>query len=186
MRGTKFYLWCWNLIEPYCDQFLRLYDVPQAEGEKAYIHLAFRRVERQSSAIRKIGDVEIERKSSTPNGVKTKKDGPIEVKLKDKVDNLSMNTGDGGNMIPSFLQHMPMAYPDCSTAMPSVVGSIPAFMDRSLLLYNLVAGKTSFIGTDNLQIKDFVVYPEYAATHGQHLRYSTVVLGNPQSMILQV
>ncbi|CAH1438704.1 unnamed protein product [Lactuca virosa] len=53
---------------------------------------------------------------------KTKKDGPIEVKLKDKDDNLSMNTGDGGNMIPSFLQHMSMAYPDCSTAMPSVGG----------------------------------------------------------------
>ncbi|XP_023757170.1 uncharacterized protein LOC111905696 [Lactuca sativa] len=139
-------------------------------------------VEPQRAAIRTIRDVEIERlltalrlmksnireeqlqtplleyfEGNLPNLTvsRTEKDGPIEVKWKDKGDDLSMNTGDGGNMITSFLQHMSMAYPDCSTAMPSVGGS--EFLSKN--------GKmSSFIGTDNLQIKDFVL-EEPSETH---------------------
>nr|KAJ0219985.1 hypothetical protein LSAT_V11C200094760 [Lactuca sativa] len=150
-------------------------------------------VEPQRAAIRTIRDVEIERlltalrlmksnireeqlqtplleyfEGNLPNLTvsRTEKDGPIEVKWKDKGDDLSMNTGDGGNMITSFLQHMSMAYPDCSTAMPSVGGS--EFLSKnveSMVLFILVAGKmSSFIGTDNLQIKDFVL-EEPSETH---------------------
>lgn len=138
-------------------------------------------VERQSAAIRAIRDMEIERlltalhllksnmskeqlqtpvlqffEENLPNLTvsRAEKDGRIVVKRKDKDGDLSMNTADGGNAISSFLQHMSMAYPDCSTAMPSIGGF--EFSSR--------AGKTSFIGAENLQIKDFVL-EEPSDTH---------------------
>ncbi|KAI3705074.1 hypothetical protein L1987_75306 [Smallanthus sonchifolius] len=131
-------------------------------------------VERQSAAIRTIHDVEIEKlhtairllksniskeqlqipllqffEENLPNLTvsRTEKNGPIEVKWKDKDGDLSMNAADGGNMISYFLQHMSMANFDCSTAIPS-----------------LGAGKTNFIGADDLQMKDFVL-PEPSGTH---------------------
>lgn len=138
-------------------------------------------VERQSAAIRTIRDVEIERlltairllksniskeqlqtpllqffEENLPNLIvsRTDKDGPIEARWKVKADDLSMNTVDGGNMISSFLQHMSTAYPDCSTAMPSHGG----------FEFSSKAGKTGFVGADNLQTKDFVL-EEPSETH---------------------
>lgn len=138
-------------------------------------------VERQSAAIRTICDVEIERLLTTLRLLKsniskeqlqtpllqyfeenlphlmvskTEKDGPIEVKWKNKDGELSMNTADGGHMMTSFLQHMSLAYPDCSTGMPSVGG----------FEYSSKNGKTSFIGTDNLEMKDFAL-EEPSETH---------------------
>ncbi|KAI3793259.1 hypothetical protein L1987_35875 [Smallanthus sonchifolius] len=138
-------------------------------------------VERQSAVIRTIGDVEIERlltairllKSSiskerlqTPllqffeenlqnlTVARTVENGPIEVKWKDKDGDLSMTTADGGNMISYFLQHMSLANPELSTAIPSLGG----------FDFSSKAGKTSFIGADNLQMKDFVL-EEPSDTH---------------------
>lgn len=62
------------------------------------------------------------------------KDGRIVVKRKDKDGDLSMNTADGGNTISLFLQHISMAYPDCSTAMPSTGGF--EFSTRTGMLCN--------------------------------------------------
>ncbi|KAI7744369.1 hypothetical protein M8C21_013822 [Ambrosia artemisiifolia] len=136
-------------------------------------------VERQSAAIRAIRDVETERlltairllKSSIskeqlqtpllqffeenlPNLTisRTEKNGPIEVKWKNKGADISMTTADGGNMISYFLQHM--ANPEFSAAIPSLGG-----FDISSQ-----AGRTSFIGADNLQMKDFVL-EEPSDTH---------------------
>ncbi|KAI3809109.1 hypothetical protein L1987_25078 [Smallanthus sonchifolius] len=138
-------------------------------------------VERQSAAIRTIRDVEIEKlltairllksniskeqlqipllqffEENLPNLTvsRTEKNDPIEVKWKDKDGDLSMNTADGGNMISYFLQHMSMANFDCSTAIPS--------LGAGKFLCNI--GKTSFIGADDLQMKDFVL-PEPSGTH---------------------
>ncbi|KAI3745564.1 hypothetical protein L6452_07964 [Arctium lappa] len=138
-------------------------------------------VERQSAAIQAIRDMEIERlltalhllksnmskeqlqtpvleffEKNLPNLTVSRAeiDGRIVVKRKDKDGDLSMNTADGGNTISSFLQHMSMAYPDCSTAMPSIGGF--EFSSRT--------EKTSFIGAENLQIKDFVL-EEPSDTH---------------------
>ncbi|KAI3799919.1 hypothetical protein L1987_35224 [Smallanthus sonchifolius] len=138
-------------------------------------------VERQSAPIRTFRDVEIERlltairllKSSIskehlqtpllqffeenlPNltVARTVENGPIEVKWKDKDGDLSMTTADGGNMISYFLQHMSLANPEFSTAIPSLGG----------FDFSSKAGLTSFIGADNLQMKDFVL-EEPSDTH---------------------
>ncbi|KAD7480216.1 hypothetical protein E3N88_03352 [Mikania micrantha] len=138
-------------------------------------------VERQSAVIRTIRDVEIERsltairllKSSIskeqletpllqffeenlPNLMisRTDKNGPIEVKWKVKDGDLSMDTANGGNMISNFLQHMSLANPECSTAIPSLGGF--DFPSRG--------GKMSLIGADNLKMKDFVL-EELSDTH---------------------
>ncbi|XP_071709551.1 uncharacterized protein [Rutidosis leptorrhynchoides] len=135
--------------------------------ENAYSDQA---VKRQTGAIRMMRDVEVERlvtamrllKSNTtteqqqtsllqffeehlPNLKVSQTDnyGPIEVNWKDK--------DVGGNMMSSFLKQMSMAFPDRSTAMPSVGGFE-------------YSGKTSFIGADNVQMEDFVL-EEPSDTH---------------------
>ncbi|PWA58563.1 hypothetical protein CTI12_AA401000 [Artemisia annua] len=136
-------------------------------------------VGRQSTAIRTIRDMEIERlltamrllksnisneqlqtpllpffEENLPNLTvsKTDMDGPIEVKW--KVSDDDMNTANGGNMMSLFLQRMSMAYPDHSNAMQSLSG----------FEFSNKAGTTSFIGADNLQMKDFVL-EEPSDTH---------------------
>ncbi|XP_076949800.1 uncharacterized protein LOC143622580 [Bidens hawaiensis] len=124
--------------------------------------------ERQSAALRTIRDVEIERlqsdirllKSSIskekrhtlllqffeenlPNLTLSRTDisQPVEVKWKDKDDNdISMT---GGNMMPYYLQHMALAN--------------PANLSLGGFDFSSQTGKTSFIGADNLQMKDFVL-----------------------------
>ncbi|PWA65106.1 hypothetical protein CTI12_AA338520 [Artemisia annua] len=136
-------------------------------------------VGRQSTAIRTIRDMEIERlltamrllksnisneqlqtpllpffEENLPNLTvsKTDMDGPIEVKW--KVSDDDMNTANGGNMMSLFLQRMSMAYPDHSNAMQSLGG----------FEFSNKAGTTSIIGADNLQMKDFVL-EEPSDTH---------------------
>ncbi|KAL4576207.1 hypothetical protein LXL04_012296 [Taraxacum kok-saghyz] len=149
--------------------------------ENASIH---KEVEPQHAAIRAISEVEIQRLLTTLRLLKsniskeqlqtsllqyfeehllrltvsrTDKNGAIEVKWKDKdTGDLSMNTADGGNRITSFLQHMSMSYPHCSTAIPSVGGGFE---------FSSQIGKTSFIGTDNLQMNDFIMEEPSDHTH---------------------
>ncbi|KAD7480159.1 hypothetical protein E3N88_03295 [Mikania micrantha] len=135
-------------------------------------------VERQSAVIRTIRDVEIERsltairllKSSIskeqletpllqffeenlPNLTisRTDKNGPIEVKWKVKDGDLSMDTANGGNMISNFLQHMSLANPECSTAIPSLGGF--DFPSRG--------GKFLFIN----DLKYYLIQKELSDTH---------------------
>lgn len=130
-------------------------------------------VERQSAAIRTIRDVEIDRlltglrllrsnyskeqqqtpvlqffAKNLPNLaiVRSEKEEQYEVQWKDKDGNLSMNTG-VGNIHTSLFNRMSMGYPYCSTAMPSLGG----------FEFSSEAVKASLLGTDNLQIGDFVL-----------------------------
>ncbi|XP_076954648.1 uncharacterized protein LOC143629194 [Bidens hawaiensis] len=127
-------------------------------------------VERQCAALRMLRDVEIERlrsdirllKSSIskekgqtlllkffeenlPNLAVSRTDisEPIEVKWKDKDDDISMTAADGGNMMPYLLQQMALANPEFST-----LGGFD---------FSTQTGRTSFIDADNLQMKDFVL-----------------------------
>ncbi|KAK1409392.1 hypothetical protein QVD17_35918 [Tagetes erecta] len=86
--------------------------------------------------------------------LRTEKNGPIEVKWKDKGGDVSMTTADEGNMFPYFLQHMSLANPECSSAIQSLGG----------FGVSSKAGRTSFIGADNLQMKDFAL-EELSETH---------------------
>ncbi|XP_076932249.1 uncharacterized protein LOC143597712 [Bidens hawaiensis] len=131
-------------------------------------------VERQSAALRMLRDVEIESlrsdirllKSSIskekrqtlllkffeenlPNLTvsRTGISEPIEVKWKDKDDDISMTAADGGNMMSYILQQMALANPEFSTANLSLDG----------FDFSTQTGRTSFIGADNLQMKDFVL-----------------------------
>ncbi|KAM0023508.1 hypothetical protein Hdeb2414_s0023g00640211 [Helianthus debilis subsp. tardiflorus] len=138
-------------------------------------------VKRQCDAIRTIRDVEIERlltairllsssiseeqlqtpllkffEENLPNLMvsRPEQNGPIEVKRKNQDGDISMNTADGGNMISYFLQHMSHAAPEFSTAIPSFGG----------FEFSSQTGRTSFIGADNLQMKDSVL-EEPSDTH---------------------
>ncbi|XP_076883003.1 uncharacterized protein LOC143531634 [Bidens hawaiensis] len=126
-------------------------------------------VEHQCAALRMLRDVEIERlrsdirllKSSIskekgqtlilkffeenlPNLTVSRTDisEPIEVKWKDKDDDISMTAADGGSMMPYILQQMALANPEFS--------SLGGFD------FSCQTGRTSLIDADNLQIKDFV------------------------------
>ncbi|GMP75510.1 hypothetical protein CsSME_00032568 [Camellia sinensis var. sinensis] len=77
--------------------------------------------------------------------VKNRKDGQYEVQWKDKDGNLSMNQA-GRDINKSLLHRMSIAYPDCSTAMQSFGG----------IEFSSKAVKTSLLGADNMQIRDFV------------------------------
>lgn len=110
-------------------------------NEICFLASCYYSVERQTAAIRTIRDAEIERlltairllKSSMtieqlqtpllqffienlPNLTvsRNEENGSIQVKWKDKDDDLSMNTAGGANLMSSFMQHMSMAYPEFS------------------------------------------------------------------------
>lgn len=130
--------------------------------------------ERQSAAVRAIRDVEIEHlknmlrllrsnftneqlqvpvlqffEEKFPNLaiVRNEKNGQYEVQRKDNDGNLSMDQFDGRNLHASLLHNLTMAYPDCSSVMPSLGGF--EFSNKSV--------KTTFCGVENLQIKGFVL-----------------------------
>ncbi|XP_059304175.1 uncharacterized protein LOC132056122 isoform X1 [Lycium ferocissimum] len=130
--------------------------------------------EGQSAAVRAIRDVEIEHlrnmlrllrskfsneqlqvpvmqffEENFPNLaiVSNKKNGQYEVQWKDNDVNLSMEQFDGRNLHASLLHNLSMAYPDCSSAMPSFGGF--EFSNKSV--------KTTLCGVENLQIKGFVL-----------------------------
>ncbi|KAJ7945348.1 Translation initiation factor [Quillaja saponaria] len=122
-------------------------------------------VERQGAAIRAIRDLEIEHlltklhllrsylnkdqlqtpalqffEQSLPNlsVISDTENKQFEVQWSDKDADLS---------IASLLHRLSMAYPDCSAAMPPLSG----------FQFSSKAVKTSFLGADNLHIKDFVL-----------------------------
>ncbi|KAK9271989.1 hypothetical protein L1049_002358 [Liquidambar formosana] len=132
------------------------------------------RVECQNAAIRAIRDMEIEHmltglcllrsyfnkeqlqtpvhlffKENLPNLsiVRNGKDGQFEVQWKDKDGKFSLNQVDGSNIHASLLHQMSIAYPDCSAAMPSFSGFELSSKEV----------KTSFLGANDLQIRDFVL-----------------------------
>ncbi|KAK9271915.1 hypothetical protein L1049_002281 [Liquidambar formosana] len=131
-------------------------------------------VERQNAAIRAIRDMEIEHmltglrllrsyfnkeqlqtpvqqffKENLPNLsiVRNGKDGQFEVQWKDRDGKFSLNHVDGSDIHASLLHQMSIAYPDCSAAMPSFSG----------FELSSKAVKTSFLGANDLQIRDFVL-----------------------------
>ncbi|KAL6338794.1 hypothetical protein AAG906_023944 [Vitis piasezkii] len=69
--------------------------------------------------------------------------GQFEVQWKDE----AMRNAGGENMHVALLHQMSIAYPDCSAAVPSFGG----------FEFSSKAVKTSLLGADNLQIRDFVL-----------------------------
>lgn len=140
---------------------------PQLEKRKD--SLIDQEVERQSAAIRAIRDVESEHlrtrlrllrsyfkkeqlrtpvleffKENLPNlEVVRNGKGQFEVQWKDE----AMKNAGGENMHVALLHQMSIAYPDCSAAVPSFGG----------FEFSSKAVKTSLLGADNLQIRDFVL-----------------------------
>ncbi|RVX21251.1 hypothetical protein CK203_001865 [Vitis vinifera] len=142
---------------------------PQLEKRKD--SLIDQEVERQSAAIRAIRDVESEHlrtrlrllrsyfkkeqlrtpvleffKENLPNlEVVRNGKGQFEVQWKDE----AMRNAGGENMHVALLHQMSIAYPDCSAAVPSFGG----------FEFSSKAVKTSLLGADNLQIRDFANFP---------------------------
>ncbi|KAJ7956888.1 Translation initiation factor [Quillaja saponaria] len=148
---------------------------PQIEEEEAKQEAQFidQEVERQVAAIRAIRDLEIEHlltklrllrsylnkeqlqtpvlqffEQSLPNlsVVSDTENKQFEVQWSDKDGGLSMNYAGGESIHTSLLHRLSLAYPNCSTAIPPL----------SSFQFSSKAVKTSFLGADNLHIKDFV------------------------------
>ncbi|KAI4317213.1 hypothetical protein L6164_025103 [Bauhinia variegata] len=144
---------------------------PQAESQEP--KFVDHEVERQTAAIRAVRDVEIERLLTDlrllrsyftkeqlqspvlqclakilPNlsVVNDKENKHVEVRWNDRDTRLSMSCADGRDIHASLLQRLSMAYPDSSIAIPPFGG-----------IYSGKTVRTSFLGADNLHIKDLVL-----------------------------
>ncbi|KAL5751690.1 hypothetical protein ACOSP7_021864 [Xanthoceras sorbifolium] len=144
---------------------------PQNDDKEAA--LLREEVERRSAAVRAIRDVEIENsltglrllrsyfneeqlqtpvlqffKENLPNlsVVRNEEYGHVELQWKDIDGNLFMDGADGRNIHASVLRRMSLAYPYCS--------AVPSFGGYELSSKSV---KTSLLGVDNLQIRDFVL-----------------------------
>ncbi|KAJ4715615.1 Translation initiation factor [Melia azedarach] len=156
---------------------------PEIEDKEAA--LLKKEVERQSAGVRAIRDVEIEHtltglrllrsyfneeqlqtpvlqffKENLPNlsVVRNEENGQLDVQWKDNDGNLSTDNTDGRDLHASLLHRMSLAYPYC-------------FALRSFNGYELSskAVKTSLLGADNLQIRDFVLEePSDSHMFGMH------------------
>ncbi|XP_054792449.1 uncharacterized protein LOC129308070 [Prosopis cineraria] len=129
-------------------------------------------VERQATAIRAVRNVEVEHlltelrllrsyfseeqlqtpvqqifKEILPNlsVVSDKENKKFELRWNDNDKRMSMSCAGGRDVHASLLQRLSMAFPDFSSAMPPLDG----------FEYSSKAGRTSFLGSDNLYIKDF-------------------------------
>lgn len=143
---------------------------PQIQNKETQVPLIDQEVERQSAAIRAMRDVEIEHsltglrllrsyfneeqlqtpvlqffKENLPNLSIIKNGENFEVQWNEKDDNLSMSQAPGGrDFHASLLHRLSIAYSDCS-----VIPSLHGFELSS------DAVRTSLLGVDNLQIRDF-------------------------------
>ncbi|KAF5458084.1 hypothetical protein F2P56_022146 [Juglans regia] len=144
----------------------------EAQIEKDEVAFTDQEIERQSSAIRAIRDVEIEHlltelrllrsyfskeqlqspalqffKENLPNLSVVGNEGnrQFEVQWNYENSNLYMNPNDGIDLHASILRRLSMVYPDCSGATASLRG----------VEFSSKAVKTSLLGVGNLQIGDF-------------------------------